>query len=150
MQYAKKTFISSTFWSERTGYTAALATLNEMQRIQSWKLISRKGEFIKKKWKKIANKYKIKIKVSGLSSLPSFEINSKNWGIYKTLITKIMLENQILASNTVYISIYHTDSKIRKYLKILDKIFKKICIIEKNKSVSNLFWNTNEKFGRLN
>ena len=150
MQYAKKTFISSTFWSERTGYTAALATLNEMQRIQSWKLISRKGEFIKKKWKKIANKYKIKIKISGLSSLPSFEINSKNWGIYKTLITKIMLENQILASNTVYISIYHTDSKIRKYLKILDKIFKKICIIEKNKSVSNLFWNTNEKFGRLN
>ena len=61
-----------------------------------------------------------------------------------------MLENHILASNSIYISIYHTDSKINKYLKVLDKIFKKIYIIEKNKSVSNLYWNNNEKFERLN
>ena len=34
MNKAKNTFISSTFWSERIGFTAALATLKEMKRIK--------------------------------------------------------------------------------------------------------------------
>ena len=33
MENAKKTFISSTFWSERTGFSAGIATLNEMKKI---------------------------------------------------------------------------------------------------------------------
>ena len=33
MQSAQSTFISSTFWTERTGYVAALKALEEMKRI---------------------------------------------------------------------------------------------------------------------
>ena len=33
-------FISSTFWTERIGPTAALATLNYMKKIKSWSLIT--------------------------------------------------------------------------------------------------------------
>ena len=43
MEMSKDTFISSTFWSDRIGPVAALATLKEMQRIQSWKIISKKA-----------------------------------------------------------------------------------------------------------
>ena len=32
MQKAQSTFISSTFWSERIGYVAAIATLKEMKK----------------------------------------------------------------------------------------------------------------------
>ena len=48
MRNAEKTFISSTFWTERTGYVAALKTLEEMEKIKSWKLITAKGYQIRK------------------------------------------------------------------------------------------------------
>ena len=32
-------FVSSTFWSDRVGPVAALATLNKMEKIQSWKIL---------------------------------------------------------------------------------------------------------------
>ena len=35
MQSAQSTFISSTFWTERTGYVAALKTLEEMEKNKS-------------------------------------------------------------------------------------------------------------------
>ena len=37
MDASKKSFISSTFWSERVGYVAALETLNQMNKLKSWK-----------------------------------------------------------------------------------------------------------------
>ena len=44
--YAKspKSFISSTFWSERSGPTAALETIKIMNKIQSWNLIKKQGK----------------------------------------------------------------------------------------------------------
>ena len=44
MKLSSKTFISSTFWSERSGFVAGIATLNEMKRTKSWKIISEKVE----------------------------------------------------------------------------------------------------------
>ena len=47
MESAQTTFISSTFWTERIGPTAALACLAEMERTNSWQIISEKGKLIK-------------------------------------------------------------------------------------------------------
>ena len=49
-----------------------------------------------------------------------------------------MLENNILATNVIYLSIHHTKSKIDNYLSVLEKIFIKISEIEKKKILSNL------------
>ena len=40
MEAAQNTFISSTFWTERIGPTAALATLKVMEDIKSWEIIT--------------------------------------------------------------------------------------------------------------
>ena len=48
MKLSNRSFISSTFWSERSGFVAGIATLNEMKRIKSWKIISAKGRKIKR------------------------------------------------------------------------------------------------------
>ena len=48
MDASKKTFISSTFWTERIGPIAALETLKQMEKIKSWKLISATGKKLKK------------------------------------------------------------------------------------------------------
>ena len=44
MQKAEDTFISSTFWTERIGPTAAIATLQEMKKEKSWEIITQKGK----------------------------------------------------------------------------------------------------------
>ena len=49
MKNVDKTFISSTFWTEKIGYVAALKTLEEMERTKSWKIITEKGKQIRKK-----------------------------------------------------------------------------------------------------
>ena len=42
---------------------------------------------------------------------------------YKTLITQEMLKNKILATNMIYITIFHKKNMIKKYINILDNIF---------------------------
>ena len=43
MEAAQNTFISSTFWTERIGPTAALATLKVMEDTKSWETITNMG-----------------------------------------------------------------------------------------------------------
>ena len=59
--------------TERIGSVAAIATLNEMKRIKSWEIISQKGDIITKEWKKISERYKLKIETNGLRPMPSFK-----------------------------------------------------------------------------
>jgi len=125
MNYAQDSFISSTFWTERLGPVAALATLKEMKRIKSWKIISENGRFIKKKWQQIADKYNIKIDISGLDAIPSFTFK-KNHLKYKTFLTYSFLQHNYLAGNTIYLSTAHTKKIIVEYLNHLDTIFELI------------------------
>ena len=50
MNYAQTSFISSTFWTEKIGPTAALKTLEVMKKINSWRFISSQGAKVKKRW----------------------------------------------------------------------------------------------------
>ena len=79
MQSANSSFISSTFWSDRIGYVAALKTLDEMEKNQSWIKITETGKKIKNKWKNIAKKYNLKINITGIDALPSFNMPYLNW-----------------------------------------------------------------------
>ena len=126
MQAAQKTFISSTFWTERIGPTAALKTLEVMERERSWEIISNIGMTIKDKWEVLAKKYELPIKIGGLPALISFSLESKNWNFYKTYITQEMLKNNILASNMVYVCTEHKKDQIDKYFYHLEPIFEKI------------------------
>ena len=48
MEAAQRTFISSTFWTERIGPTAGLKTLEIMERDRSWETITSIGEKVRK------------------------------------------------------------------------------------------------------
>ena len=112
MSYAKQTFISSTFWTERLGPVAALKTLEIMEKLKSWEIITRMGKYLNKKWLKIANENNLDIKINGLPSISKFEIQSKNAQAYKTFITQEMLKKGFLASSSVYLSVYHEKKSI--------------------------------------
>lgn len=131
MKNANKTFISSTFWSESSGYAAALKTLEIMEKKSSWLYISSMGKYIKNKWLSLAKKNRLKIEIFGISSLPSF-VFKKNHIIYKSFITQEMLKHNILATNTIYVSMSHNKNNLKKYFKCLDKIFRVISKCENN------------------
>ena len=130
MENAQTSFISSTFWTERSGYVAGLKTLEIMEKIKSWETITRQGKKIKKMINKIAKNNKININISGLDACPSYSINSKKWQEYKTFITQELLKEKVLGANTTYTSICHNDFVIKNYENKLNKIFKKIGKIE--------------------
>ena len=124
MQAAQSTFISSTFWTERTGYAAALKTLEIMEKEKSWLKVKKIGTYIKKRWREIALKHKLKININGLSAIPSFTLSYKNWLSYKSYISFKMLKSSILASNLIFLSVNHNKKNLKKYFKVLDLSFK--------------------------
>ncbi len=126
MENAQKTFISSTFWTERIGPAAALATLEEMKRIKSWEIINKTGMKIIKSWMNLSKNYDLGLKINGLPALASFNFDSVNFQKYKTLISQEMLKNNILASNSIYSSISHSNKILEIYFEKLDIIFKLI------------------------
>ena len=123
MEAAQKTFISSTFWTERIGVSAALKTLEIMEKNKSWEIITNIGKKIRISWKKIADNNNLSITISGISALSSFNFESKNNLKYKTLITQEMLKKSILASNSIYTSVAHTNECLDKYTEHLNEIF---------------------------
>jgi len=125
MQNINKTFISSTFWTERVGPTAAIATLKEMKRLKSWHYVSNYGRYIKKKWEDIFEKYKLDVEIIGLDSMPLFNFkNKKNNQEFKSFITLEMLKRGFLATNSVYVSIAHSPKLIKKYIKNFEEVIK--------------------------
>ena len=122
MQKAENTFISSTFWGERIGYTAALSSINEFKRLNVFKHIQDNGKLIKSIWLDLSKKHNIKIKIMGSNAIPSFEFYNDH-SKRKTFVTQEMLKNKILATNMIYITILHNKTNIKKYIKILDKAF---------------------------
>tara|TARA_B100001093_G_scaffold516631_1_gene595891 strand:+ start:181 stop:1506 length:1326 start_codon:yes stop_codon:yes gene_type:complete len=134
MNAANETFISSTFWTERIGPAAALATLLEMKKIKSWEKISKIGNFVATSWIKLASKHDLDISVNGLDSIKSFTFNNKHNLIYKTYITQELLKEGFLANNAFYASIAHNKNILSNYIEILDHVFKKIKSFENIKN----------------
>lgn len=126
MEAAQKTFISSTFWTERIGPSAALKTLEVMEKIQSWKIITEKGKKMQMGWLNLAQDNNIKIVLSGIPSLATFYFDYPNALKFKTLLTQEMLKNGFLGSTSFYASIAHDDKYFIQYFDILDKTFKLI------------------------
>ena len=126
MESAQSSFISSTFWTERIGPSAALKALEVMEREQSWSYITDLGLELINCWKALAEKHHVPISISGLPSISSFRFENPHHNIFKTFITQEMLSRGIIANTAVYLSTQHHMSNHQEYLDILDDIFFKV------------------------
>lgn len=124
MSAAGSTFISSTYWTERIGPAAALATINKLKQKRVHFFLSKVGKKIQDNWKILAQKHNLKITVSGSYPLSFFSFNYRNYYLLKTLFTQVMLENGFLATTAFYPSYAHKDKYVEKYLKAVDGAFK--------------------------
>ena len=138
MEAAQTTFISSTFWTERIGPTAALKTLDVMERMKSWQLITQTGLSIRSRWEALAQSTGLELDHWGLPALTGFTIRSPQALEYKTLITQEMLARGYLASNSVYVCTEHTTEVIDGYFHALAPVFRTIKECEEGRDVMSL------------
>jgi glutamate-1-semialdehyde 2,1-aminomutase len=152
MEAAQATFISSTFWTERIGPSAALKTLEVMERERSWEVVTRTGLEVRQRWQALADQHGLAIEHWGIPALAGFTIKSANALAYKTLITQEMLAKGFLASNSVYASTEHTPEIVQAYFEALDPVFGLIRECEDGRDVTGLLNSPvcHDGFKRLN
>lgn len=138
MEAAQSTFISSTFWTERIGPTAALKTLEVMERVKSWETITQTGLAIRQGWQSLADKHGLPVDHWGLPALTGFSFQSANNLAYKTLITQEMLAKGYLAGNSVYVCTEHTPEIVGSFFEALDPIFGLIKECEDGRDITAL------------
>ena len=124
MESAQDTFISSTYWTERTGPMAALATIKKMIKNKIPGKLESTGKYLIKNLKQIAERNSIKMEIIGKPALMhfSFQYGAKNRAI-ETLFTQEMLMRGVIASSGIYVSYAFKREHINKYLKAVDEVF---------------------------
>jgi glutamate-1-semialdehyde 2,1-aminomutase len=138
MEAAQDSFISSTFWTERIGPSAALKTLEIMEREASWQVITRTGLDIRRRWQELADHHSLNLTHWGLPALTGFTFQGPNSLAYKTLVTQEMLVQGYLAANSVYVCTDHTQQVVDSYFNALDSVFGLIRQCEDGRDISSL------------
>ena len=126
MEAAQDTFISSTFWTERIGFTAALATIKKMEEQNVPEKLIHYGELINKGWSELAQKHGLEIHISGIPPLTHITFKTENPLAVQTLYTQEMLEKGYLLGAAIYTSFSYTVEIIEHFLKESDSVFRKI------------------------
>ena len=135
MDYAQDTFISSTFWTERVGFVAALETIRQLEERDIPNHLIRMGKLISDGWTALFKKYALDFKVTEFLPLITFkpnydDLNNK----IVTLFTQEMLRRGYLATSSIYLSGCHTEEIIDEYMKNVDVVLGLIteCISERD------------------
>ena len=124
MQSAQKTFISSSYWTDRIGYVAAIATIKELKEKKVHKYLINIGKYFKKEFNKIIKDLNLKISIDGIISVPRINFHyGKDSQAIKTVFTQKMLKKKFLASNLIYLTNSHSKRDIDEYMKNVKKIF---------------------------
>ena len=132
MDVAQDTFVSSVAWTERVGFSAALAVIKFHKNKRVFQHNKKIGIFLKREILKLSKKNNLKIKINQLDTIINFDFIDKKNDYIQTLFTELMLKENILANNLIYLSFSHKKSLVSKYLLAVDKTFKKISYSLKN------------------
>ena len=124
MNSAQNTFMSSTMWTERVGFVAALTTINILTRDKVWEHLNDIGNLIGDGWNKLSKKHNIDISITDFKPLVTMKLNYGNRNqALATLFIQEMLKRGYLAATSVYVSYAHNKEIIKSYLKATDECF---------------------------
>jgi glutamate-1-semialdehyde aminotransferase len=126
MDAAQKSFISSTYWTDRIGPAASIATIGKMKERNIPSHLCKIGNMISDGWKKSAEEHGLNIKVMGIPPLTTLKFDYENSQHILTLFTQEMLKRGFLASKAVYVSYSHKKEHIEKYMEDVNEVFKQI------------------------
>jgi glutamate-1-semialdehyde 2,1-aminomutase len=126
MQAAQESFISSTYWTEGVGFTAALAALEVMEQQDVPAHVKRIGEKVRLGLSGLAENLKLPLKVSGHPALSHFSFEHPDSASLITLWTLRMLDHGFLAGAQFYPSLAHRDEHVDRFLSAAEKVFEEL------------------------
>ncbi len=135
MQAAQGTFISSTYWTERIGPVAALATIRKHRRCNVGDHLTRIGSMVQDGWRRAAITAGVNINVTGIAPLGHFTFAHDDAGDMRTLFTQMMLERGFLATGAFYATYAHQDHHVSVYLDAITSVFAHIGAAIRDKTV---------------
>lgn len=126
MEAAQSTFISSTYWTERIGPAAALATIQKHRRCRVAEHLIRLGNLIQTGWKRISKETELEIEVGGIPPLSHFSFTCPEAPTAHTYFTQEMLQRGFLAGKGFYSTFAHTEEHVTEYLATAREVFGEI------------------------
>ena len=138
MDAAQNSFISSTLWTERVGYSAALAVLDRMESIDSPMQLIKWGDRINDCWKNAAELSCIPIHISGISPLTHMDFVHPEKLALQTLYAQLMLEKGFLLGASVYSTTAYTDEILTLFGKATVESFEKMSEAIKKNNINEL------------
>lgn len=128
MEGANVSFISSTYWTESVGPTAALATLRVMEKTDVPAHIENIGRLAAKTWGEASQRHKLPVTLHpeefGCLALGAFA--GPKAKVLKTLFTTLMLDKGYLADLSIYPTLAHTPAIVDEYAVAVDDVFREI------------------------
>ncbi|HMR94753.1 MAG TPA: aminotransferase class III-fold pyridoxal phosphate-dependent enzyme [Microthrixaceae bacterium] len=123
MQAAQRTFISSTFWTERIGPAAAVAALEAMREEDAPHRIDVIGLDVRSRWEQLAERTGLPIATGGLPALGNFGVPHLDPMAVKTFVTQELLAQGFLAGTALYASLAHEPQVLDSYFEHLELVF---------------------------
>lgn len=116
MDFAQETFISSTAWTERVGFVAAIATIQKMQEQKVPEKLNYFGRKLKEGWTRIALEKELDVSIVGNDATPRLTFNYPNANAIQTLHAQNMLAKGYLVGAALYMTYAYTDKIIERFL----------------------------------
>ena len=123
MDAVQRTFISSTYWTDRIGPVAALATIKKYQELKVDKHIGYVGKKIQDIWVKHAISNGINVDVYGIYPMSHFHFIGDNAQLKMTIYVQQMLKRGILACNRFYANYAHNENDINTFETAVSEVF---------------------------
>ena len=123
MEAYEKTFVSSTMNTERTGFAAALATIEKMEdkNVPAW--LRATGKEVKYIWQKTAQDHGLEIDLSEIDPLATFAFKGDDDLNRMTLYTQEMVKRGFLSSSQFRASYAHKAEHVNKFDGAVEGVF---------------------------
>lgn len=137
MGAAEKTFISSTYWTDRIGPSAALATITKYRRENVSAHLIRMGTAVQNIWTEAARDAGLDIHVGGIFPMSHFAFNGEDALVKMTFFVQEMLKHGILAANRYYANFAQQDEHVERYGKATRAVFAELARLSQAGKLAN-------------
>jgi len=137
MESAQSTFISSTYWTERIGPVAALATIRKFRDHSVQNRLMVTGKKIQEGWRAAGRSQDLDLHISGIYPLSHFSFEHSDGKEMMTFFVQSMLEKGFLASGRFYATYAHNEEHVESYLNAVNDVFNTIRIGVQNGSLKD-------------
>jgi len=137
MDATERTFISSTYWTDRIGPVAALATINKYRDKQVNVHLVHIGQAVQEAWAKAAHETRLGIHVYGIYPMSHFGFDGTDAQAMMTFYVQEMLKHGFLASNRFYANYAQQPHHVEQYSEATRHVFETISTLSRQGPLAN-------------